>query len=314
MKALKLLGGTLTFTLALAVQVHAQSFLTNGLVAYYPFNGNANDSSGNGRNGTITGTTFVPDRFNNPGSAISFASINDNVVVANSLHPQAEVTVTYSCWVRESETLVNDTVHMSIINCGFGGIVNARSDLGTVRPLPIGTPSYLAYTGEGNDADTHAGTIPTNEWHHLVITKHGTNVVFYKDGSLVGSGNTQPGQNVTSQQLNIGWNGTTDWNSGEHFYGVLDDVRIYSRALSASEVQQLYVYESGPQVNLIKAVKPTFSGLTISTNYQLQISGDLSTWTNTGSAFTATNTSMVYPQYFDVDNWGKLFFRLQVAP
>jgi hypothetical protein len=51
--------------------------------------------------------------------------------------------------------------------------------------------------------------------------------------------------------------------------------------------------------------------LTISTNYQLQASGDLSTWTNTGSAFTATNTNMVYPTYFDVDNWGTLFFRLQ---
>jgi hypothetical protein len=45
----------LTITTALAVQVQAQSFLTNGLVTYYPFNGNANDASGNGNNGTIQG-------------------------------------------------------------------------------------------------------------------------------------------------------------------------------------------------------------------------------------------------------------------
>jgi hypothetical protein len=76
----------------------------------------------------------------------------------------------------------------------------------------------------------------------------------------------------------------------------------------------LYVYESGPRVNLIKAVKPSLSNLTPTTNYQLQVSADLNPWTNTGSAFTATNTSMIYPQYWDVDNWGKLFFRLQVAP
>ncbi len=67
-------------------------------------------------------------------------------------------------------------------------------------------------------------------------------------------------------------------------------------------------------VSLIKAVKPSFSYLALGTNYQLQVSADLSTWTNQGSAFTATNISMVYPQYWDVDNWNSLFFRLEVAP
>ena len=46
----------------------------------------------------------------------------------------------------------------------------------------------------------------------------------------------------------------------------------------------------------------------------MQISDDLKTWTNYGTAFTATNISMVYPQYFDVDNWGQLFFRVQSVP
>ena len=69
-----------------------------------------------------------------------------------------------------------------------------------------------------------------------------------------------------------------------------------------------------PQTGLIKAVRPTFSNLMVGTNYQLQVSGDLNTWTNQGSAFTATNFNMAYPQYWDVDNWEKLFFRVQVAP
>jgi hypothetical protein len=95
---------------------------------------------------------------------------------------------------------------------------------------------------------------------------------------------------------------------------VIDNVRIYNRALSSNEVVTLYLLESGPHVDLIKAVKPALSGLFLGTNYQLQLSGDLVTWTNHGAAFAATNNSMVYPQYWDVDNWGKLFFRLQVAP
>lgn len=73
-------------------------------------------------------------------------------------------------------------------------------------------------------------------------------------------------------------------------------------------------YTPGPTVNLIKAVKPSFSFLSVGSDYQLQVSSDLNTWTNQGSAFTATNSSMVYPQYWDVDNWSQLFFRLQVAP
>jgi hypothetical protein len=71
---------------------------------------------------------------------------------------------------------------------------------------------------------------------------------------------------------------------------------------------------STPCIGLMKAVKPTFSDLWMGTNYQLQVSGDLISWTNQGSAFTPTNTTMIYPQYFDVSDWNQLFFRLQVAP
>jgi hypothetical protein len=67
-------------------------------------------------------------------------------------------------------------------------------------------------------------------------------------------------------------------------------------------------------VTLIKAVKPSFANLSLGTNYQLQISSNMSTWTNQGSPFTATNPTMTYPQYWDVDNWGTLFFRVQSVP
>jgi len=70
----------------------------------------------------------------------------------------------------------------------------------------------------------------------------------------------------------------------------------------------------GLQLSLIKSVKPSFNNLSLTTNYQLQVSGDLKTWTNQGAAFTATNFSMVYPQYFDVPDWNQLFFRLEPSP
>ena len=68
------------------------------------------------------------------------------------------------------------------------------------------------------------------------------------------------------------------------------------------------------RVNLIKAVKPAFSNLAEGDNYRLQISSDMVTWGNSGTPFAATNSVMVYPEYFDVDNWNSLFSRLHNAP
>jgi hypothetical protein len=72
MKTTKSLFGILAITTALAVQVQAQSFLTDGLVAYYPFHGNANDASGNGNDGTLVGAdvNFSFDRFGQPQSSL----------------------------------------------------------------------------------------------------------------------------------------------------------------------------------------------------------------------------------------------------
>ena len=70
----------------------------------------------------------------------------------------------------------------------------------------------------------------------------------------------------------------------------------------------------GAQIQLLKAVKPSFLDLSIGMNYQLQVSGDLNSWTNQGPPFTATSRNMTYPQYWDMDNWGQLFFRLQISP
>jgi hypothetical protein len=61
-------------------------------------------------------------------------------------------------------------------------------------------------------------------------------------------------------------------------------------------------------------VTPSFNYLLLRTNYQLQISTDLSTWSNTGPVFTATNASAAYPQPFNVRDWNRLFFRLVSAP
>ena len=87
------------FILALfvySINISAQVNLSNGLAAYYPFNGNANDASGNSNNGVVTAAVLTTDRFGNPGSAYYFDGSSAFIQVANSfsLNPTSQITLT----------------------------------------------------------------------------------------------------------------------------------------------------------------------------------------------------------------------------
>jgi hypothetical protein len=154
--------------------------------------------------------------------------------------------------------------------------------------------------------------VSTNTWHSVVLVRDATSYRLYRDGTLLFSTNSlvQP-QHNSGLNLNLGREGS----SNDGFYGgALDDVRIYNRALSDSEIFELYTWELGTRVEILKAVRPSFSNLSIGTKYQLQTSSNLTAWTNEGSPFTATASSMVYPGYWDVVNWNTLNFRLHVVP
>src|ERR1039458_6773075 len=69
--------------LIMAVSGHAQSFLTNGLVAYYPFNGNANDAFGT-NNGTVHNAILTTNRFGSPNCAYSFDGVSAYIDCGNS--------------------------------------------------------------------------------------------------------------------------------------------------------------------------------------------------------------------------------------
>ena len=300
---------------------HAQSILPNGLVGYYPFDGDAKDASGNGNDGIPTAVTPAPDRFGMAGGSYQFNGSNSVITVA-SLASTNLTEITVSAWVM---LLTAPPTQGDIIN-KWRGFSYSLEDYA----LNIG-PDLRPAFGNGrhgnayNELPNHCAITSTNpiilsQWYHLVATldSSGTGKLWV-NGALAAQDYilqllppaTEP---VRIGELLLATN--TPYNGAifDSFNGLIDDVRIYSRALSASQVQQLYLAGAGPIVNLIKAVKPTFLNLTVSSNYQLQVSSDLTTWTNQGSPFTATNGSMDYPQYWDVDNWNQLFFRLQAAP
>jgi probable HAF family extracellular repeat protein len=97
--------------------------------------------------------------------------------------------------------------------------------------------------------------------------------------------------------------------------GFVTSITITGGGMGYSGTPSIYVYSPfGLQVELLKAVQPSFTDLFLGTNYQLQVSSNMSSWTNQGSPFTATNPALAYPQYWNVDGWNQLFFRLQASP
>jgi hypothetical protein len=311
----------LAIGVGLAVNGHAQSFLTNGLVAYFPFNGNANDASGNGHNGTVSGATLTTDRFGQTNQAFLFGGSNVFITAPLSATVFSN-DFTASVWFNASDISGGWHKLLHLPSTGLGGEAFDLQIAGTACGCtgPGHLISLASYPGPSfNWFLNRSQQTPLGIYLQVVITKAGTTATMYLNSQVAVTGqvsnptSTQPGDTLWIGRAATQLIGADD-PAAYAFRGVLDDIRIYNRALSADEVAMLYEYESGPRVDVIKAVKPSFTALYIGTNYQLQLSGDLNTWTNHGSPFSATNTSMVYPQYWDVDNWGSLFFRLKTTP
>jgi hypothetical protein len=300
--------------IGLAVNTNAQSFLTNGLVAYYPFNGNALDASGNQNSGVEYSITYDTDRHGIAGRSARFDSLNSSYIdidgIRTNIGGLSQATFTF--WLK-CYSVQNWAVIFGDWASGYSGGIYFEFSNGQLEVF--NDPSFGGIKT--------AQIIPTNSWLHVSIVFDGlqpqpTNYVrFFLNGYETAS-DTNANVHMPST---IG-NGTSCFMGrrdiwpgyGRYFTGNLDDFRIYNRALSASEVQQLYAYESEPTIYLRKVVSPSFSNLYLGTNYQLQVSADMNTWTNQGTPFTPTNTTMIYPQYWDVDNWNQLYFRLEVVP
>jgi hypothetical protein len=152
------------------------------------------------------------------------------------------------------------------------------------------------------------------KWHQLLaVYSYPTNQLFVDGIQVVSYGDNHV--MTPSDGTRHVWLGATDATYSNPsdvatFKGQIDDVRLYNRALTAKEVEQLYLIGSAPLVTLVKAFTLDYSDLVIGSNYQAQASSDLINWTNWGTAFTASSSTYTNSNYQRIDNWN-LFFRLQ---
>jgi len=237
MKTAKSLLGILTITLALAVQVQAQSYLTKGLVAYYPLNGDALDESGNGNNGTVNGAAFQTYGDANK-KALSFngtASTYVQVPESASLEPTNEITI--SMWCKGLPGQANGTILRKADNCSPGYFIRVAGADPTIPSFMV-DPYYGCPGGQGY---TNFFACTGTDWQNLIATYSSSNglIKTYENGVLIAS---TPYTNAIANSGDLFIGGATVHPNDGGFAGLINEVRIYNRALSDSEVQQLYAY------------------------------------------------------------------------
>lgn len=220
----------------------AQSFLTNGLVAYYPFNGNANDESGNRRTGTVVNAVLQADRFGRAGQSYQFNGTSSYVTVANSTELAPVGDFTLSLWMNQKSTNAPQVlVAKALAGDNTSGWHMTTQD----------TPSKMLSFQAAPDFSPTAPNIlppPISNWGHVTFTyvRSSGGWKMYLDGVLKGSGTKVFSLNNAARPLVIGAMEYPGPPFRYFFNGALDDIRIYNRTLDDSEVQALHVAESIP--------------------------------------------------------------------
>ena len=200
----------------------------NGLVAYYPFNGNANDESGNGNNGTNTDATLTANRFGNEGKAYSFNGTSSYIRSGLSSNLKINGSATLAAWVEGT----NPTDIIVSLEDGTNQYLQITMRAGSI-------PGGNIYTNGSWKAITSSEPIVDNNWHFIVLTLFPDSAVLYTDSRRVAN-LSSVGVLTSPAQLLV----TIGRNPSTFFSGKLDDIRIYNRAINATEVLALY-NESG---------------------------------------------------------------------
>jgi hypothetical protein len=213
---------------------------SSGLVGWWPFTGNAIDSSGNGNNGTVNGAVLAADRFGNINRAYNFDGTSSFISVSNNqtINFQSGNQFTFSYWINAASLSSNQISLILSKQTSFGSSQvgynsNIESSLSSNFRIQNGSSS-LAYS-----LSTATSSISINTWYHIVQVWSSTQGQIYLNGSLIlqTSGNATVGNN--SADLLIG---KPNWiaSNAKNFNGKIDDIGIWNRALNQCEIQALY--------------------------------------------------------------------------
>ncbi|MEJ6492783.1 MAG: T9SS type A sorting domain-containing protein, partial [Flavobacteriales bacterium] len=253
---------------------------TTGLVGWWPFNGNANDESGNGNNGTVNGASLANDRNAVTNSAYSFDGTDWIEVNHNAMFDfQTNNAITVSTWFETSMTtgavFTQKQQGVGATQNGFNiGLLNGSGSLAGISSASGGTMSLIntSTTGYNNSI-----------WHHFVYEFDNQVATIYLDGTEIIT-QTDAGSIVGNSATNLIFG--YGLPSNNYFLtGKLDDIGIWNRALTACEIQDLYHTQLG------------YTTVNAGTN-QTVCNGDNITLTATGASTYTWNNNVINGQAF----------------
>ena len=308
---------------------------TSGLVAHYPFNGNANDESTNSNDGTVNGATLTTDRFGNVNSAYSFDGVNDEIRVDNIVG--VTNTWTPSFWFNSLNSSTFE--QQNVIGLGSSPSIDGGAGFqinGGVAACPI----FNSHPNEMNLFDASSGceklifadSYSNNYWYHVTIVNENGNYKIYVNSNLVATGT------INSISINELYFGNRDAITFQWFKGEMDDIRIYSSALDLADVQALYnentctnvvtvqdtlniylssiittVYEPADAATTVKVYpNPTENEVTVSIDNYTNLSGVTLKVINSQSAEVHSEAVTGPTQSIDVSSWSAGIYFLQV--
>jgi len=234
----------------------AMADLNDGLVAYYPFDGNAQDASGNGNHGKeYGGIEYVDDgvigkavRCTNGGIKTLTSYFDKDIAYNRSEHtsyfhsiPQQSSSQTMSVWFKTSHFNTTD----------WGGVITGVAGIGS--RFYISTRENFLFISYGDDNITKElrSIINDNTWHHVVLLSYGDTGEkhVYLDGDLKLSFANGDNKGSTKGYYTICGYSFYQGEYRNKYQGQVDDLRIYNRALTDSEIQQLYQMDNQPTDN-----------------------------------------------------------------
>ncbi|MBO0932897.1 LamG domain-containing protein [Fibrella aquatilis] len=216
---------------------------TNGLIAYYPFNGNADDASGNTNNGVVRMATLTTDRLGTANSAYHFSD-GANIVVANSTSLQLTNSFTFSGWMNLRSFVGRDGDSGGSSPNGTHVLFSKDCDRDWLSLLLVIQAAPRGYVAGGTwkGSLSHFLSTTLDTWTHVGMSYNGTFIKLYINGLPVAA-SASPNTFTATNARDLYIGGMACWPY--FFNGDLDDFRFYNRDLTDDEVKATFIAENG---------------------------------------------------------------------
>ncbi len=211
----------------------------DGLVGHYPLDGAGEDISGGHRHLQLRGGALAADRHGLPARALGFDGVDDWAGITTSAAPTGNAPRTLALWARREADQRSDRT--GVIMTGYAGKRSQRTSFGI---------DFLHTNGVARVRPGLAAAFPPEQWVHLAAAYDGTRTRFFVNGKSAGELKEQ--LHTGHPHLFLGVNALV-LDDATYFRGALDGLRIYNRALSATELAGLWRLEKPVSNNVVPA-------------------------------------------------------------